>query len=503
MLLSSSTWLRRQRAYGWAPALAAAHRHRRRPLSIALHPGLAAGLSGGGGGELPPFRFSDLCASLSPPGGAAASPEPDDPALSPRPGVVGLELYMPHRYVDQAKLERYDGVSPGKYTQGLGQQAMAYVDVDEDVQSMALTVTENLLERHGVRPQQVGRLEVGTESMVDKSKSVKSTVMSLLNRGGAYDVEGVDCLNACYGGTAALFNALAWMHSPEYDGRLALVLAGDVAVYPPGPARPTGGAGMVGLLLGPEGMITLDAFRHSHMEHAYDFYKPHLDSEYPLVDGHLSNDCYQRALAECWRGYRRRFARHHGYEPTLGRDIQFSLFHHPYARLVRKSFAALWGEEHGEPDPRRQLAGSEALYRRMVEPSTRLRCQLGNLYTGSLYASLLSLLHHQPSEDLLGARLSFFSYGSGLTATLFSGQVRPDAGEWLDQQRRQLDLAQRLERRTEASPEEYAAAMQRRQRKAPPAEAPPLPAEAPPPHYVLAGLDANTCHRDYQKAHRE
>ena len=37
--------------------------------------------------------------------------------------------------------------------------------------------------------------------------------------------------------------------------------AGDVAVYPAGPARPTGGAGMVAVLLGPEGMITLDPFR--------------------------------------------------------------------------------------------------------------------------------------------------------------------------------------------------------------------------------------------------
>ena len=410
-------------------------------------------------------------------------------------GVVGLELYMPSQYVSQERLEAYNGVAAGKYTQGLGQTAMAFVDTDEDVQSMALTVTERLLDRYGVHPREVGRLEVGTESMVDKSKSVKSTVMSLFNEKGVYDVEGVDCLNACYGGTAALFNAIAWMQSPEYDGRLALVLAGDIAVYPAGPARPTGGAGMVGLLLGPGGMITLDACRHSHMEHAYDFYKPHLDSEYPLVDGHLSNDCYLRALTECWEGYSGRFAAEHGHRPRLGEDIQFSLFHHPYTRLVRKSFAALWGVEHGEADPKRQLAGSEALYRTMVEPSTRLSAQLGNLYTGSLYASLLSLLHYEPNKTLLGARMSLFSYGSGLTATLFSGQVHPAAGEWLDGVRQRLDLGQRLEQRREATPEAYSAAMLRREEQVAPTASPHQEAGV----YYLQGVGAVTRHRRYEK----
>lgn len=32
------------------------------------------------------------------------------------------------------------------------------------------------------------------------------------------------------------------------------------------------------------------------MEHAYDFYKPNLSSEYPTVDGKLSVTCYYRAL---------------------------------------------------------------------------------------------------------------------------------------------------------------------------------------------------------------
>lgn len=41
--------------------------------------------------------------------------------------------------------------------------------------------------------------------------------------------------------------------------------------------------------------------RGTHMEHVYDFYKPDLSSEYPVVDGKLSIQCYLGALDKCYR----------------------------------------------------------------------------------------------------------------------------------------------------------------------------------------------------------
>lgn len=40
------------------------------------------------------------------------------------------------------------------------------------------------------------------------------------------------------------------------------------------------------------------------MHHAYDFYKPDLVSEYPVVDGKLSIECYLSALDRCYLVYR-------------------------------------------------------------------------------------------------------------------------------------------------------------------------------------------------------
>ena len=63
--------------------------------------------------------------------------------------------------------------------------------------------------------------QVGTETIQDKSKSVKTVLMELFVSHGNSDVEGVDCINACYGGTAALFNAVNWIESSSWDGRWA------------------------------------------------------------------------------------------------------------------------------------------------------------------------------------------------------------------------------------------------------------------------------------------
>jgi hydroxymethylglutaryl-CoA synthase len=42
--------------------------------------------------------------------------------------------------------------------------------------------------------------------------------MDLFKASGNHDVEGVTSINACYGGTNALFNTINWAQSNAYDG---------------------------------------------------------------------------------------------------------------------------------------------------------------------------------------------------------------------------------------------------------------------------------------------
>ena len=213
-------------------------------------------------------------------------------------GIKGIEVYIPGQAVNQSDLEKFDGIPQGKYTIGLGQTNMAFVNDREDIYSISLTVLSRLIKNYSIDTNKIGRLEVGTETLLDKSKSVKSVLMQLFP--GNNDIEGIDTVNACYGGTSSVINAINWIESSSWDGRDAIVVAGDIAIYDKGAARPTGGVGAIALLIGPDAPIVFDSIRGSFMEHAYD-YKPDFTSEYPVVDGHFSLSCYVKAVDNCYK----------------------------------------------------------------------------------------------------------------------------------------------------------------------------------------------------------
>jgi len=145
-------------------------------------------------------------------------------------GIIAIEIYFPFQYVDQSELEAFDGVSSGKYTIGLGQSQMGFCTDREDINSLCLTVVQRLVERQGISYADIGRLEVGTETIVDKSKSVKSVLMQLFAESDNTDVEGIDTTNACYGGTAALFNSINWIESSSWDGKTFLCIFWHVLI---------------------------------------------------------------------------------------------------------------------------------------------------------------------------------------------------------------------------------------------------------------------------------
>jgi len=246
--------------------------------------------------------------------------------------------------VAQSDLEVFDGVAKGKYTIGLGQTAMACVNDREDINSISLTCVNNLMKKHNVSPSQIGRLEVGTETLLDKSKSVKTVLMALFKESGNHDVEGVTSINACYGSTNALFNSINWVQSQSWDGRYALVVSSDIAVYPKGSARPTGGVGAMAMLIGPNAPIVFDKVRSTFVDHTYDFYKPNPGSEYPTVDGHQSMGVYLNALTSSWATFKSKYNKAHGRIPNY-LDFSYFCFHTPFSKMVQKSFFALLLED--------------------------------------------------------------------------------------------------------------------------------------------------------------
>eukprot|EP00475_Leptophrys_vorax_P043868 TRINITY_DN8588_c0_g1_i1.p1 TRINITY_DN8588_c0_g1~~TRINITY_DN8588_c0_g1_i1.p1 ORF type:complete len:493 (-),score=23.63 TRINITY_DN8588_c0_g1_i1:67-1545(-) len=405
-------------------------------------------------------------------------------------GILAMELYVPPSFVSQTELEAFDGVSAGKYTVGLGQDELGFCYDNEDVVSMSLTAVQRLFEKNGIDASQVGRLEVGSETVIDKSKSIKTALMLLFEASGNGDVEGVDSCNACYGGTAALLNSINWVEGSSWDGRYALVVAADSAVYAEGPARPTGGAGAVAMLVGPDAPLAFEAgLAASHASHVYDFYKPKLASEYPVVDGKLSQTCYTMALDHCYSGYCRKFEKRNKAAFSLA-DAEAVVFHSPYNKLVQKSLARLVFNDakrgpdtsaYLPPEDREALAPFAALseekslvdqelektamrvskpvYASHVEPTCMVGKRVGNMYCASLYGALSSLVSLKASE-LTNKRVLMFSYGSGLMATMFSLAARPAPAPFtLAAMAEHLGVADLLASRVKVPPAEFVSTM--------------------------------------------
>jgi hydroxymethylglutaryl-CoA synthase len=177
---------------------------------------------------------------------------------------------------------------------------------------------------------------VGTETLLDKAKSVKTNLMDLFKECGNHDIEGVTSVNACYGGTNALFSTLNWVQSNAWDGRLGIVLCTDVAVYPKGNARPTGGCGAVAMLIGPNAPLVFEDVRSTFIDNNHDFYKPNPHSEYPTVDGHLSISIYLGALANCFEQFKTKYARRYPglKQPLNYHDFDYFCFHTPFSKMV-------------------------------------------------------------------------------------------------------------------------------------------------------------------------
>lgn len=147
------------------------------------------------------------------------------------------------------------------------------------------------------------------------------------------------------------------------------------------------------MLICPVALLVVDwGLRGTYMNHVYDFYKPDLSSEYPVVDGKLSVDCYLTALDRCYESYLRKCR---GGEIGLNRFDSF-VFHAPYCKLERKSLARLYMNDfvHGvgakiENHQHQDWADAEktfvelsrTVFEDKTEPSLLLASRVGNTYT--------------------------------------------------------------------------------------------------------------------------
>ncbi len=343
-------------------------------------------------------------------------------------GIDKIGFYTPHLYLDMNELAIARNEDPAKYTIGIGQLEMAVNPITQDSVTLAANAALEILEDEDM--EKIDLVIFATETGIDHSKSGAIYVHQLLNL-NPY-ARAIEMKEACYAATCAV--QLAKGYIAMNPDRKVLVLGSDISRYGLNtPGEVTQGAGAVALLLSANPRIlTLEDKSAYYTKDIMDFWRP-VYSDVAFVKSKYSNEQYISFFQKVWRQYQEKT----GYSLE---DMEAICFHMPYTKMGIKALRTIIDET--TPEARDRIFNH-------YEASKTYNKRVGNIYTGSLYLSLLSLLENGSIEP--GSRIGMFSYGSGAVGEFFSGILEPGFREvLLPEKHHEL-----LDSRQKVSVEEY------------------------------------------------
>ncbi|MCC5945344.1 MAG: hydroxymethylglutaryl-CoA synthase family protein [Bernardetiaceae bacterium] len=398
-------------------------------------------------------------------------------------GIEDISVYVPSLYLDIEALANQRGLEYAKLSQGLGLRQMALPDTDEDAATMAANAVLSLMQKNNLKPADIGRIYLGTESALDGAKPTASYILEMLQ--GYYNetygsqawqhCDVTDITFACIGGVDALQNTLDWV--ARRKERIGIVVCSDFAKYDlASSGEYTQGAGAVALLIKQNpSLLALDSEWGTATESVHDFFKPRRSysqdefmgmlsqltgqnlalknqaednklktilaqgvvrffSETPVFDGQFSNDCYQNRIGEALVHW----AKQNPQAQPIA-NWKRLIFHLPYAfhgkRIATELYAkfVLNIKDKGQLSDKnflKEVSKSEAyrqFCREKIEAGQQLSSRVGNVYTASIFLSFVSMLEAEmATENPLSAHteVAFIAYGSGSKAKVFVGELQ-------------------------------------------------------------------------------
>ncbi len=375
------------------------------------------------------------------------------------------------------------GEDPEKYTKGLGLYASSFPDAYEDIVTMAANAAYRLMDRKGLAPEDLGRIDVATDSAFDNSKPVSTYVAGCLEEvlGGQFKhADKGERKFACLAGTQCLNDAYNWIAAGRNRGRPALVIATDTALYARGDAgEATQGAGAVAMLVSEDpDLVALSPEQGVGSADETDFLKP--NQQFPSVDGERSIQVYLARMREALEDYKSVAGDIH---PN---DLIYGPFHTPYPGMVRKAAVLAYrntirgtdlegtiadqiGPQPMPSDYDTEDAYNEAIreytdqlsatdqyqqwYADRIEPTLQVSRRVGNWYTGSVHLARISALldAYENDRDIAGKQMLVGSYGSGAQAEIHAETVQDG---W-ETEIEALDVFDQLEGRYDLAFDEY------------------------------------------------
>lgn len=361
-----------------------------------------------------------------------------------RCGIDRLNLYASTQCVDLRELAAIRNI-PEKEVRNVRFEWRSVLPLYEDPVTLAVNAAKPII---GADARDIELLIVATETGLDYGKPLSTYVQDALGLGP--NCRNFEIKHACFAGTAALQTAVSYVRCAR-PGAKALVVMSDIARLHIGEiAEITAGAGAVALLVGAEPRTAVvEPLSGRASKEVYDVARPTPESEWN--DPVLSLYSYLDLAEGAWEHYRKSTG-------AISPDSHFRymLYHAPLTSLTERAHRVLL-EAGGEEVSDEAAAHSFA---RMVAPSLRYNRLLGNIYSGSLYASIAGIVDDPATELSAGTLVGCFSYGSGACAELFALSMVASARATLAEQH----LAAHFAERRRISPEEYEAQIRALQR---------------------------------------
>ncbi len=299
----------------------------------------------------------------------------------------------------------------------------------------------------------------------------------------------LDMTFACVGAVDALHNTLDWVNQDK--NRKAIVIASDLSKYDlNSTGEYTQGAGAVACLVSHNpSILSIHNTWGVASKSEGDFFKPRrtykktelvesileslkvessektittlLESnvsefwsdnneivevfkEEPVFDGQFSNSCYADRITEALDHFNAQK------QTNFIENWSQFIFHLPYAYHGRRIIFDNWLNWIAGTNTYNQLlkeverskevddkTWKKAVYKsniyndfisKSIAASEQASSEIGNMYTASIFMSLLSYLSHSfnASNDISGKKIGFISYGSGSKSKVFEGTVQPN-----------------------------------------------------------------------------
>ncbi len=391
-------------------------------------------------------------------------------------GIDSITIDIPKIHLPINTLALNRNIEADKLIKGLGLQKMSFPDVHNDVVTFATNAVYQLLQQEQIKPEEIARIYVGTESGVDSSKPIASYITALLEQqfgDGAFRYcDTLDMTFACIGAVDALQSTLDFIRlNPT---KKAIVVATDNAKYDlNSTGEYTQGAGAIAMLITANPRVL--AFSNEvgvSSQGVFDFFKPRrylskneilnttdnpewfgileneiaIYKEQPVFDGQYSNQCYINRTNEAYFHYKE-ITKQNG---PLYQNWENILMHLPYCFQARRTFVEIYAKENQLNDEIKIIAKSDdylELVNKTIFPSEIASGQIGNMYTGSIFLGLLSTLayHLQNDTDIINKIMGFIAYGSGSKAKVFEAEVQPQWQSVISK----INLFERLDTSTE------------------------------------------------------